>query len=83
LHDIKSVIITYVTRFSVMYVELFWYAFTIRNYKNMAKKSFGKCSSEQQNGVSNERSNWRHNGFTSNCATSSDKSYIYSYSFNM
>jgi len=24
----------------------------------MAKTSFGKCSSEQQNGISNERSNW-------------------------
>jgi len=24
----------------------------------MVKKSFGKCSSEQQNGVSNECSNW-------------------------
>jgi len=27
-------------------------------YVTMAKKSFGKCSSGQQNGISNERSNW-------------------------
>jgi len=39
-------------------VALFWYNFRIRNCKNIAKKYFGKYSSEQQNGVSNERSNW-------------------------
>jgi len=52
--------------------HLFWYNTTdctsslcariqrdrIRNCKTMAKKSFGQCSSDQQNGVSNERSNW-------------------------
>jgi len=40
-------------------VELFWDKCRICSCKNIAKKCFDKSSSEQQNGVSNERRNWQ------------------------
>jgi len=64
---------------------MFWYEFRKRNGKNMAKKCFGKYSSEQQNGVSNERSNYYSDvtQLLRQSAKSSDNSYIYSYSFKI
>jgi len=38
--------------------RIVWYKFRIGSSKNMAQKYFDKSSSEQQNGVSNERSNF-------------------------